>query len=756
VSRREPPRGGADAPTPPVRTTDEPTSLIVVSNRLPFKASRRAGALQFERSPGGLVSALDPVLQQRGGVWVGWSGVTHEEGGETLKLPYSEKVKYRAVPLSSHDISQYYAAFSNRTIWPLFHYFVDHTRIDAGAWRVYERVNERFAEDAAAEHQDDALVWIHDYHLLRTPHHLRRLLPHVRMAFFLHIPFPSAEVFRILPWSRLLMRGILASDLVAFHAPSYVEHFLVCAERLLGCEVDWDTGRIRFEGHQVTVRALPIGIDVDNVERLAAGLPPAYVHDDEPLAHILGVDRLDYTKGIYQRMLAIERLLEQRPQYRRHLLFTQVLVPSRERVAEYRDLKREIDETVGRINGRFSERGWSPIRYHVRSLPFDELVPLYRQADVALVTPLRDGMNLVAKEYVASQIDNEGVLILSEMAGAADELQEALIVNPFDIDAVAESLHRALAMSDEERRARMSALRSRVRANDVFGWVDRFLVSAETASAEARATEAQPVDVTRRQLAPWLARRQTVALFLDYDGTLTPIVRRPELAKLTEVARGVLQRAGRTPNLDITIVSGRALEDVKRMVGVPGLTYVGNHGFEISGPGISFRHEAALRARGALAAAAADLEALDLPGAWVERKGMTVSFHVRDVANSVRNDAERRAAAILRRRKLRVSMGKRVVEGRPDVDWHKGTAVLHVLNQRHGTDWLKRVRALYVGDDVTDEDAFQSLKGIGRSIRVAAEAPEAGTVADFRLPAPDDVIQLLRWLASGAFGSLKR
>ncbi len=740
------------ATAPPAEPREAP--LVVLSNRLPFRAERDAGGLSMMRSAGGLVSALEPALERRGGIWVGWAGATREEaeaaGG--VALPVQGRIRYRAVSLSAGEVAQYYGGFSNGTLWPLFHYFVARTTIDGATWRAYERVNERFAQAAAEECGDGALVWVHDYHLLRVPHHLRRLAPRTRIASFLHIPFPAADVFRVLPWSRSLLQGMLAADLVGFHVPSYAEHFLTCAERLLGCDVDRASRVVRFEGREVSVQAHPIGIDVALVEGLAGARPVALAaRGRSRVAEILGADRLDYTKGIYERLLAVERLLERHPGYRRRVRFTQVLVPSRERVAEYADMKRQIDETVGRINGRFSEAGWTPIRYLARALPLEELVPLYRGADVALVTPLRDGMNLVAKEYCVAQLENDGVLVLSEMAGAADELQEALVVNPFDIEAVAEALHRALSMPEDERRARMSALRARVRAHDVHLWVDDFLRAADAASERAQRAVASAADVTRRRLAPWLAQRGTLALFLDYDGTLVPLATRPEDARMSDATRQTLLQAARTPNVDTIIVSGRALDDIKRMVDVPGLTYVGNHGFEIEGPGLAFRHAQTERWRASLEAAADALVALAIAGARVEPKGAAVAFHVREVAAADRDRALRTADTVLRRHRLRVTSGKLLLEGRPSVDWHKGRAVLHVLVHRHGADWPARVRALYIGDDTTDEDAFRSLRGIGRSIRVAPSPPTMVTAADFRLPDPDAVVELLRWLASGAF-----
>ncbi len=685
-------------------------------------------------------------------MWIGWNGLEHR-AGETLAVPPqagAPGVRYRAVPLSSRDVAAYYRGFSNRTIWPLFHYFVGRTRIDTESWPVYDRVNARFAEVAAAESTDDDLVWVHDYQLLRTAHHLRKLAPGRRIAFFLHIPFPAVDVFRVLPWARAVVQGMLAADLVGFHVPSYAEHFLQAAERLLGSEVDRRRGVVRVDGREVSVGAHPIGVDAAQLEQLADRSAKPSALGRPRVAEVLGVDRLDYTKGVHERLLAVERLFEHHPEYRGRVVFTQLLVPSRERIAEYGDLKREIDETVGRVNGRFSEHGWSPIRYLVRSLAPADLTLMYRQSDVALVTPLRDGMNLVSKEYVASRTDNGGMLVLSELAGAAEELHEALLVNPFDIDAVAEAIHLALSMSEEERRVRMSALRDRVRTNDVHAWVRGFLAAAERASARVGGAPSI-LDHVRRRLGPWLAQRPDTVLFLDYDGTLTELAARPEDARLSERARRAIRQAVRNPGVDVAIVSTRPLTDVQQLVGIEGITYVANHGFEIEGPGLSFRHSDADRHSATLDAAARELEALEVEGAWVERRGVAVAYHLREVSDEGRRVAERRAASLLRRRRLHVVLRRRVVEGRPRVEWDKGRGVLRVLTHRYGVEWPTRVRAIYVGDDETDVDAFRALRGIGRSIYVAERPSRRGHAADLRLSDPDAVLQLLRWIAARAF-----
>jgi trehalose 6-phosphate synthase/phosphatase len=726
-------------------------SLVVVSNRLPFSlVSDGKEGTKPVRSPGGLVSALTPALKARGGVWIGWAGGEREDS-RTMPPSATADLGYdiAEVQLSSREVAAYYSGFSNRTVWPLLHYFVGRMEVDSHWWTVYDAVNERFAQAAASAAGKKSLVWIHDYQLLRVGHHLRSIAPQLPSALFLHVPFPAADVFRILPWSRELLHGMLSVDYVGFHVPAFVRHFLQSAEVLLGCDVDSTRGIVRYNGREVSVGAHSISIDVEEAERLAGAMVPSRSRPLDAPVEILSVDRLDYTKGIVRRLAAFERVLERQPT--RRVRFTQVLVPSRERVPEYSQLKREIDQAVGRVNGRFSAGGWSPVRYIARPVPREDLFAMYRQADVALVTPLRDGMNLVAKEYVASQLEDSGVLILSEMAGAAEELQEALIVNPFHGDAVVEAIQRALSMPEQERHARMSALRARVRSRNVYAWVAEFLAAAEHAADLSRGRSSPELDEVTARISPWLAERPRIALCLDYDGTITPIVERPEEARLSSVARLALRAASRAPGIDVAVVSGRALDDVRDRVNLPNVTYVGNHGFEIEGPTLHFRHEAADRVHVAMQAAGEALRRLEIPGAHVELKGPTLAFHYRGVPEQDRDDAVQKARALLRRRRMRVVEGKLVLEGRPAVDWHKGHAVLWLLGQRYGGDWPSHVRAVFIGDDTTDEDVFRSLRGIGRSICVGSFVPHANAQADYRLPDPDAVIELIRWLTAGAF-----
>jgi trehalose 6-phosphate synthase/phosphatase len=418
-----------------------------------------------------LVSALDPVLRKRGGTWLGWPGVDVE--AEAVLELRGDRYRVAPIALSESEITRYYHGFSNRTLWPLFHSLPARTGFDERDWEAYQRVNLRFANAVLEELDAANLIWVHDYQLMLVPEFVRREQNGGRLGFFLHVPFPCYDIYRVLPWQADLLRGLLACDLVGFHVDSYMRNFMECAERILGARVDREYGVIEYAGHRTRVGSFPIGIDCEDFESKAKAQAPQRPGRRERI--LFGADRLDYTKGIPERIRAVERLLDLHPEYREKLVLLQVAVPSRCQVSEYRALKREIDELVGRVNGRFATPTWSPIRYIYQSLSHDRLARFYRDADVALVTPLRDGMNLVAKEFVICQVDDPGVLVLSNLAGAAETMEEALLVNPYDVEGTATAIHRALQMGRAERAERMGALRARERQNDVHAWVNGFL-----------------------------------------------------------------------------------------------------------------------------------------------------------------------------------------------------------------------------------------------------------------------------------------
>lgn len=464
---------------PATRQSHRTGRLILVSNRLPVTITVRDGQPEVRRSVGGLATGLQGLHEHPDSVWIGWPGSLRDldQASRALLRQQLEADRLRPLLLDAEEVRVFYERLGNAVLWPLCHDRLDQLPLQVDGWNVYERVNARFADAVADVYRPGDLVWIHDYHLLRLPLLLRQRLPNARIGFFLHVPFPNPEIFFALPERRWLVEGMLGADVVAFHTRRYRGHFTAALRRLLGEEMDAD-GTVRHAGRRVTLGICPMGID--------AGAIAARAVDREVTTEVLslrsstqrlliGIDRLDYTKGLERRLLAFERLLEEQPMWREHVRLLQVAVPSRIRVGAYRRLRRAVDALVGRINGRFGTPSWTPVQYLYRSLPATTLLALYRTADVMLVTPVRDGMNLVAKEFAASRTDEEGVLVLSEFAGAADELTDALIVNPYDIAGVAATLHRALTMDGVERRQRMRALRAQVLAHDVHGWATHFL-----------------------------------------------------------------------------------------------------------------------------------------------------------------------------------------------------------------------------------------------------------------------------------------
>jgi trehalose 6-phosphate synthase/phosphatase len=720
------------------RGTDE-SPLVVVSNRLSVTLHRGAKGLEYRRSAGGLISALEPMLRSRGGTWVGGPGLDLRAGERPPSADRAYGIK--PVRLSDSEIGRYYHGLSNRTLWPLFHSLPSRTRFDSREWETYDRVNARFAEVAADAASDDSLIWVHDYQLMRTPWYLREQSAGRRLAFFLHIPFPPYDVFRLLPWDRDILRGLLACDVVGFHVKSYARNFLDCVERLLGLHVDRELMLVDKGDRAVTVGAFPLGIDFEFFESRARNAEPARISRGERI--VLGADRLDYTKGIPERIRAFERLLELHPDRVGHVVLLQIAVPSRAKVLEYRELKRQIDELVGQVNGRFATATWSPIRYLYREFSPDKLAALYRDADVALVTPLRDGMNLVAKEFVACQVASPGVLILSRMAGTAETMDEAILVNPYDIDGTAEAVELALQMPEADRRSRLKGLRERERRFDVHEWARTFL-----GAALANRLGVQPPTVA--QLDEWLGAflaNQRLALFLDYDGTMSPLCEHPSKAVLSPAMRQAFEACVRRKDTEVMVVSGRSLADVRAMVGNDDVTYAGNHGLEISGPGLpDFRHPDLGHYENAVNALARSLESAAVAGAWVETKGPTLTFHYRAVPEERQTHLAAQARSIIRDAGFQARDAHAAVEARPPIGWDKGQAVLHLVRQRYGPGWSAHTRAIYMGDDDTDEDAFRVLRGLGETFRVAS--PARPTLASHRLHDVAGVEALLRWLAA--------
>lgn len=472
--------------------TPSPQRLVVVSNRLPFVLSRgQDNKWVLKPGSGGLVSALVPVLRNRGGVWIGWPGVSEDEAPDIdvilAKATRDSGYSLKPVMLTPEEQEGFYLGFSNEVVWPLFHDLQSHCNFDPRYWDTYHQVNQKFAAAIVRHTREDDFIWVHDYHLMNVAKELHARGRQANLGFFLHIPFPPLDIFLKLPWRFQLLSALLEYDLIGFQTLRDRRNFVQCLRTLVPEGAINGKGQIislKLPGREVRLGAFPIGIDFHDFARAAAAPEVTQlaqkIHADLPKRQvILGIDRLDYTKGIPHRFQAFRNLLARYPELHRKLTLVQVVVPSRENIPKYNDLKCELDQLVGEINGQFTQSGWVPIHYIFRSLSREELLAYYRTCEIALITPLKDGMNLVAKEFCAASINEEAVLVLSEFAGAAAQLQRgALLVNPYDVEGVADAIHRAFAMNTEERRVRMRKLRRVVRDYDIFWWVDAFLRAA--------------------------------------------------------------------------------------------------------------------------------------------------------------------------------------------------------------------------------------------------------------------------------------
>lgn len=753
-------------------------SMIVVSNRLPFVLQRDDKTKELERkaSAGGLVTAVAPVVINGNGLWVGWPGIHLENPDEPIPesdpndiTPTAGLLSKRVMPVHVNPeiFNSYYNGCCNGTFWPLFHSMPDRATFNAEHWRAYVQVNKEFAAktfralamvDKSDDKEPDApLVWVHDYHLMLAANWIRQMAEEAnivcKLGFFLHIPFPPWDIFRLFPWSDEILQGMLGCDMVGFHIMDYCLNFVDCCQRNLGCRVDRKNLLVEQGGRTVRIRPLPIGIPFDRFVQLAEKAPKV-LSDNQKI--ILGVDRLDYTKGLVHRLKAFRQLLVKHPEHIGKVSLLQISVPSRTDVKEYQELKEEMDQLVGCINGKFSTPHWSPIRYIYGYVSQDELAAFYRDAAVALVTPLRDGMNLVAKEFVACQINKPptGVLIVSPFAGAGEMMHEALICNPYEIDAAAEVIHRALTMPEDERILRMNYLRRREQLHDVDHWMRSFLKAMGSLVTHedhddvgATTLPAVTLDDFDEYLLKYVGNSHKLALLLDYDGTLAPIAPHPDLAILPQETKNILMRLSNMSDVYIAIISGRNVENVKKMVGIEGITYAGNHGLEILHPdGTKFVHPMPSEFVDKVSDLLKSLqEQVCRDGAWVENKGALLTFHYREAPVNIRNSLMEQAKVLIEAAGFKAGRAHMAIEAKPPVQWNKGRASIYILRTAFGVDWSERIRIIYAGDDVTDEDAMQALKGMAATFRVTS-SNICRTAAERRLPSTDSVLTMLQWI----------
>ena len=723
--------------------------LLIVSNRLPVSVEKKKGNLHFEPSVGGLARGLGSFYKSYNSIWIGWPGIGQEKIKGEEKDIEARLLSEGCYPvfLSEHDIEDYYHGFCNRTIWPLFHYFPLYAVYSKDLWQAYERVNQAFANAVVEVAEDGDIIWVHDYHLMLLPELIRERLPKAAIGFFLHIPFPSFEIFRLLPWREQILGGLLGADLAGFHTHDYAQHFLEGVHRLFGYEAVM--GQVTTADRMVKVDVFPMGIDYEQFSSTARSrkVQTQISKFRQKLGDckiILSVDRLDYTKGIPQRLEAFNLFLERKPRYKERVVLILVVVPSRTRVGQYALLKKQIDELVGAINGRHGSIGWTPIWYLYRSLPVYPLVALYSMADVALVTPLRDGMNLIAKEYIATKTEGKGVLVLSETAGAAKELGEAITINVNNEEEIVQALEQALAMPEEEQIRRIRIMQERLERYNVVRWADEFMDKLSYAKKLREEMEAKALTYEiKRSLVSDFQKGNQRLMLLDYDGTLIPFSEKPEGAIPTSELVELLKELAENPKNEVVLISGRGKDALEKWFGSLNIGLVAEHGVWIKEKGKEWEMIEALTSDWKEEMRPIFELCVDrTPGSFIEEKEFSLAWHYRKAdprlgdlrARELVNDLLNLTANL----NLQVLEESKVVEVK-NAGINKGRVALRWIS-REKWDFI-----LAIGDDWTDEDVFKVLPATAWSIKVRFSA----SAAKFNLSSPRQVGLLLKEMLEG-------
>ena len=721
--------------------------LLIISNRLPLNVERKDDKLSFQPSLGGLATALGAFYKSRPSLWIGWPGIEQEKvrKGEEKEIE-GKLAEERCYPvfLSGKDVDDFYFGFCNQTIWPLFHYFPQYVEYDPALWQAYQRVNDIFADAVVSVAEKDDIFWVQDYHFMLLPRLIRDRLPGATIGYFLHIPFPSYEVYRLLPWRREILEGLLGANLVGFHTHDYVWQFLNSTRNLLGYSDAM--GWIKTPDHVSKADVFPIGIGYEHYSSIA-GSPEVDAEIKkfrEKLGDkkvIVSVDRLDYSKGIPNRLEAYGLFLEKHPEYRGKVVFILVIGPSRIRVPHYAELKRRIEEMVGTINGKLGTVGWTPLEYIYSPIPYHALLGLYRMADVCPITPVRDGMNLVAKEFLATKVDGKGVLILSETTGAARELGDAIMVNPNNIEEIAQAFADALVMPEKEQVKRNRAMQERIKRYDVSRWAGDFMDKLQETEKVAMAAIPEPMSAKEKSelIGQFQKARQRLLLF-DYDGTLMPFAKTPETARPDKDLLKLLAALSGNDRNEVVLISGRDKNTLDNWFGILKTAMVAEHGvwMKVKGgdwgmmAGLSDDWKNEVRAILKLAVDRIDgslIEEKDYSIAWHYRNAdpRISERHIREIVNDLLN--------VTANSNLKVLEGSKVVEVK-NANLNKGSTAQQWLSRR---DWDF---ILAIGDDVTDEDMFQALPEKAWSIKVRPGL----SAARFSLDSPDEVRALLREL----------
>jgi trehalose 6-phosphate synthase/phosphatase len=724
---------------------------MIISNRLPFAIEKTAETINVRQSSGGLVSAIKSYFERQGKdngwtekIWVGSMEGSEEDwkkANEMGKLP--EDLKMEAIFPDPQAYSNFYKGFSNSTLWPLFHYFPVFVVYKKEYFEDYSKLNQLFADRITEIYRPGDIIWIHDYQLMMVPDMLRKKLPEATIGFFLHIPFPSYEILRLLPteWKKQLMQGMMGADLIGFHTHDYVQHFIQSAKMILQVESQFNS--IYYGNRMVKADQFPIGIDFAKfreacIDETVVGVCTALEEKFYDQKVIFSVDRLDYTKGLNYRLDGFDLFLLQHPEWKEKVVFILNVIPSRDTIATYNDMKRSIEEQISTINGKYSTLHWQPIIYRYNHLDFEDLCALYQAADVALITPLRDGMNLVAKEYVASCID-KGVLILSELTGAASELNEAILVNPTDTDEVANAIQEALVMPLIEQRSRLSYMQRRVAAYDVQKWINDFL---EQLIFFKKEQEALKVNILRESHIQKIVREFREArkrcILLDYDGTLAPYQKLPSLAVPSGELIQLLTQLTVDPANEVVIISGRDVATLEKWLGKLPLNMIAEHGACTKYKNGPWKENMVINTEWKEQVRPLMQLFVDrCAGSFIEEKKTTLAWHYRNTGGELgfmrSRELRNSLLQLTANTSLQVIDGNKVLEVRM-IGVDKGAAATGMV-EGIDPDFL-----LCIGDDVTDEDMFRAMRDKGYTIKIG----RANTAALFTILSQKEVFPFLR------------
>mgnify|MGYP000695756895 CR=1 FL=1 len=724
--------------------------LIVISNRLPFSVERHGDKLSLRQSSGGLVSAIKSYFEKTKTdnnytekVWLGSVEATEEEW-QLANDENSFVDDFSIVPVFPEEAlyKNFYNGFSNSTVWPLFHYFPSLVKYRKEYFEDYRKVNQLFADKILEIYQPGDIIWVHDYQLMIVPDMVRRVLPGATIGFFLHIPFPSYEIFRLLPseWKRQIMQGMMGADLVGFHTHDYVQHFIQSAKMILQVESQFNS--IYYGSRMVKADQFPIGIDYQKfrdacIDETVVGICTALEEKFFDQKVIFSVDRLDYTKGINYRLDGYDHFLEQHPEMKQKVVFILNIIPSRDTISTYNDMKQSIEIKISTINGKYSTLHWQPIIYRYNHLEFEDLCALYQAADVALITPLRDGMNLVAKEYVASCID-KGALILSELTGAASELNEAILVNPTDTDEVANAIYEAITMPLIEQRSRLSYMQRRIAEYDIQKWIDDFMGQLVIIKKDQ---EALKVNILKeehiRKIVSDFDNAKKRCILLDYDGTLAPYQKLPSLAAPTDELIQLLDQLTNDPSNEIVVISGRDVDTLEKWLGKLPLNMIAEHGACIKEKGKEWKEQTPINTEWKEQVRPLMQLFVDrCAGSFIEEKKSTLVWHYRNTNSEL---------GFVRSRELRNSLlqltantplqivdGNKVLEVRM-VGVDKGAAATSIIASL-GPDFI-----LGIGDDATDEDMFRALRDRAYTVKIG----RANTAAQYTILSQREVLPFL-------------